>query len=121
MNNLFEDFPVYKKSLEIIEGIDLVCKTINTKEFYFLKDQIRRASSSIVLNIAEGSGKWTKKDKCNYYRISRASVFECMGALDLLKAYQLLDNQKIIELKTKLNEVAGDLQALIYSIEKRIK
>jgi hypothetical protein len=33
----------------------------------------------------------------------------------------LLDNQKIIELKTKLNEVAGDLQALIYSIEKRIK
>jgi four helix bundle protein len=121
MVNSFEDFPVYKKALESIEQVNNICNKVKCREFYFLKDQIRRASSSIVLNIAEGSGKWTKRDKINFYRISRASAFECIGALDLFKAYRLIEEQEYENVREKFGDVSGSLQALIYSIEKRIK
>ena len=68
MGSSFESFPVYKKALDSIKEVNLLCGQVKGREMYFLKDQLRRAASSIVLNLAEGSGKWTKKDKINYYR-----------------------------------------------------
>jgi len=119
MDKPFEGFPVYKKALDLAKDINVLCGRVRNRDFYHLKDQIRRASSSIVLNIAEGAGKWTKKDKMNYYRIARASAFESMGALDLFKAFMLGNKEGIESLKRELVEIAGDLQALIFSIEKR--
>lgn len=48
-----------------------------------LKDQLLRASSSIVLNLAEGSGKTTPKDKKKFYNISLGSLRECQAILEL--------------------------------------
>ncbi len=119
MDKPYEEFPVYKKALVLAKETNLLCKTVKNRGFDFLKGQLRRAISSVVLNIAEGSGKWTKKDKMNFYRIARASAFECVGALDLFKAYMLLDEQKTAGMKEDLIAIAGDLQALIFSVEKR--
>ncbi len=48
-----------------------------------LKDQMDRASSSVCLNLAEGSGKRTLKDKRKFYSISLGSLRECQSILDL--------------------------------------
>jgi four helix bundle protein len=53
---------------------------------YHLKDQFRRASSSVVLNLREGSAKPTKKDRKRFYFIALGSVRECEAILDLLNA-----------------------------------
>lgn len=45
----------------------------------YLRDQLRRASISVVINIAEGSGKFSKADKKNFYIIARGSVCECVS------------------------------------------
>jgi len=87
----YETFPVYKLALELIDEITVICKRVSSRDYLFIKDQIMRASSSIVLNIAEGAGKWTKKDKINFYRMSRGSAYECRAALDLFVKYRLLD------------------------------
>ena len=119
MDKPFAKFPVYQQALIAAKKVNLMCKRINSREFCFLKDQLRRAASSIVLNIAEGSGKWTKKDKINFYRIARASAHECSGALDLIIVYQLANEDNIKLYKREFERIAGDLQAMIFSIERR--
>ncbi|MFC1571865.1 four helix bundle protein [Candidatus Margulisiibacteriota bacterium] len=119
MDKPYSNFPVYKKALAAAKEVNLLCKCVEGRDFYFLKDQLRRAASSIVLNIAEGSGKWTKRDKVNFYRIARASAFECVGALDLISIYQLVEQQNKEKLKNELVKIAGEIQALIFGVEKR--
>jgi len=76
----FEKLTVYVKA-----------KEFNKKVFGFLEktkpdlttiDQLRRASFSIMLNIAEGSGRQSKAAKRNFYVISRESVSECVAIFD---------------------------------------
>ena len=49
-----------------------------------LRDQLMRASESVVLNIAEGAGRFSADDKRRFYRIACGSAMECTGALELL-------------------------------------
>jgi four helix bundle protein len=48
-----------------------------------LRDQLERASSSIVLNIAEGCGRFARPEKAHFYLIARGSAMECAGVLDV--------------------------------------
>lgn len=49
----------------------------------YLKTQLLRAASSIALNLAEGSGKPTARDRARFYAIALGSLRECQAALDL--------------------------------------
>ncbi|MBI3294524.1 MAG: four helix bundle protein [Deltaproteobacteria bacterium] len=59
----------------------LACKKLKLP--LFLKDQLLRASSSVALNVAEGSGKWTGKDQKRFYSIAYGSLRECEAILEL--------------------------------------
>lgn len=49
-----------------------------------LSDQLDRASISVVLNLAEGAGRSSRRDQARHYAIARGSAFECLAVLDLL-------------------------------------
>lgn len=49
------------------------------------RDQLRRASTSTPVNIAEGSGKTTRADQRRYYAIARGSAMECAAWLDVCR------------------------------------
>ena len=49
-----------------------------------LRDQLRRASASIPLNIAEATGKPTPRDRARFYAVARGFAFECGALLDVL-------------------------------------
>jgi four helix bundle protein len=51
----------------------------------YLRDQLRRASLSIVLNIAEGAGRFSPRDKARFYAMARGSACECAAVLDVLE------------------------------------
>jgi four helix bundle protein len=51
-----------------------------------VKNQLDRASTSIVLKIAEGNGKYTPKDRCRFFCIAHSSALECAAGLDILVA-----------------------------------
>ena len=48
-----------------------------------LADQLRRASTSIALNIAEGAGEYSPKDKAKFYRFAKRSAAECSAILEI--------------------------------------
>jgi four helix bundle protein len=56
-----------------------------------LRDQLDRASVSIVLNIAEGAGRTTGPDKAHFFAIARGSATESAAVMDLLLARGLVD------------------------------
>ena len=113
----FEKFNVYIKSEHYYSVILNIIS--NTKIDKNIKDQLKRASLSIVLNIAEGSGKYTKKDKKNFYIISRGSVNECVAILRILNIENKISKENFNKTYEYLLEIAKMLSALIKSIDKR--
>jgi four helix bundle protein len=110
----FQNLEVYKKA----KTFHVICKTLllqNRLDAY-VSNQLGRASFSVVLNIAEGSGKFSKADRRNYFVTARGSVFECVAILDMLS------DQKIIpveEFSFNLQK-ADELSRMLYSMIKNL-
>ena len=57
-------------------------------------DQLIRAAESVVRNIAEGAGRWSRADGSKHYKIARGEAMECAASLDVLKLRGLLAQQR---------------------------
>ena len=83
-------------------------------------DQIDRSSTSIPLNIAEGTGKFTVKDKNRYYDIARGSAVESAACLDVLLKRNRITIEENVKGKELLFEIVSMLIGLIKSNSDRI-
>ncbi|MFN6944539.1 MAG: four helix bundle protein [Cytophagaceae bacterium] len=79
----YQKLEVYQKAFLLNRKIYGFLKKDKDLPFY-IKNQLGKASLSIVLNIAEGSAKFGKKDRRNFFVISRGSAFEWASIMDLL-------------------------------------
>ncbi len=77
-----DSFDAYRVSLDACRAVAPIAPTLSAH----LKDQILRASSSVVLNIAEGFGSSSRGVKRRHYEIARGSAVECIAVLDLASA-----------------------------------
>jgi four helix bundle protein len=107
----FQKLEVYRKS----KAFHLECKNIiiNNKLDRYVNDQFGRASLSIVLNIAEGSGKFSKRDRRNYFIISRGSVFECVAIIEILSDQGIIDELELKNLMLQADELSRILFAIV--------
>jgi four helix bundle protein len=80
----FEDLDCYKLALKIVQEAYRVSQTLPADEKYNLISQIRRASVSITLNIAEGYGRYHYLDSLRFYYIARGSLEETLIGLSLV-------------------------------------
>ena len=78
-----------------------------------VKDQLDRASTSIPLNIAEGNGKYTPKDRCRFFDTAHGSALECAAGLDVLVAKSKLTPEQIRPGKERLQKIVRMLMGLI--------
>ena len=108
----FENLSVYKKAKTLNKEVLSFLKS-NQQINSFLKNQLKRASISIVINIAEGSGRFTKPDKKNFYIISRGSTYECVSILDIIKDEQEITELQFLDFYHKFEEVSKMLLGLI--------
>jgi four helix bundle protein len=82
---------VYHVALEL-HGL---CSTLVAALNRIVKDQLERASLSIVLNIAEAGGRRSRRDKARYYAIARGSATETAALLDVLALRRLASPEAI--------------------------
>ena len=110
----FEKFPVYINAQDFLFQIQPIFR--NKQINWNMRDQLYRASSSILLNIAEGAGKFSKKDKKNFYLIARGSVQECVAIIQLLYIEKNITNESFTNLHDQLSTMGKMLTGLIKSM-----
>src|SRR5215216_3303160 len=69
------------------------------------KDQLDRASTSIPLNIAEGNGKFSPKDRARFLEMARGSALECAACLDVLLVRKLASDEQVGPAKDRLARI----------------
>ena len=77
-----------------------------------LADQLRRASSSIAFNIAEGAGKNSRPDSARFYAMARGSALECGSILDVCRILAIADEQDANSAKDLLFEIVSMLSKM---------
>ena len=110
----FENLEVYKKAKELNNEILQLLKE-NKQIDLFIRNQLQRSSLSIVINIAEGSGRFSKPDKKNFYTISRGSVYESVSLLDIILDQKKINLKQYDYFKQKYETVSKMLFGLINS------
>lgn len=109
----FERLRIYQETLEFVKQIYLICKKFPKEETFALIDQLKRAVTSILLNIAEGQGRLSSKDKAHFLYISRGSIYEVMAVLDVALSLGFITQDQLIKLREKLFNILKQLNSLI--------
>ena len=88
----FEKLDLYQVAKE--QNLQVLKYIYTNKEIdEYIKDQWKRATLSIILNLAEGTGRMTNADKKHFLTISRSSVFESVAILDTIKGLNQIDEK----------------------------
>lgn len=114
----FEDLKVYREALSLTEDIHKLLDSFGRHCPRTIKDQLLRASVSITLNIAEGSGRWHKAEKKQFFWVARGSAFECVALFQIIFRKGLLRDEEHGEYYDRFSELAKMLSGLIRSVEK---
>jgi four helix bundle protein len=93
-----------------------IYKTLLVDYKYPLGSNLIRAAMSIANNLAEGSGKKSKREKSHYYGISFDSARECVSVLNVFKRQKLIDIERYLKLRKDSREITSMLRGLIDSL-----
>lgn len=113
----FEDLAVYKLSLKWVAVSNSISFDSNVRVRKTLHDQLSRATLSIPLNIAEGSGRFHNNERRQYFRIARGSIFECVAIIQVLKELKMLDGMCFEDCYKILDELSRMVSGLIKSVD----
>src|SRR5438046_10579470 len=89
-----EKLDVYRESIAFGGWVWEFIAAISAKAA--AKDQLDRASTSIPLNIAEGNGKFSAKDRARFLEMARGSALECAACLDVLLVRKLASEEQVV-------------------------
>lgn len=90
----FQTLSVWHKSVNYVDQMINIADSLPQKYQFSFGEQLRRASLSITNNIAEGSGRKTKKDSSQFYNFAKGSVYETISILAILNKRSLITLSK---------------------------
>ena len=109
----FEDIQAWKKARELNKEIyDTTQNSCFAKDFS-LRDQIRKASVSIMANIAEGFGRRSKKEFINFLNIAHGSAAEIQCHLYVALDQKYIGQETFLAIYDKVDEVSKMTQGFI--------
>jgi len=109
----FRTLRVWQEGIDFCKNVYFHVKSFPKFEETNIISQLRRASTSISTNIAEGCGKWGIKEEISYYRIAHGSVKECMSLIILSKELDYLTNEDFTKLFDQAEHISKMLTIFI--------
>lgn len=98
---MYKKLEIWKESVELIKIIYSLSEQLPKNEEYNLKSQLKRAVTSVSLNIAEGKGRQSKKDFAHFLNLATASLDEADAILSICEELDFLQNLSEIHEKNR--------------------
>ncbi|RYY83252.1 MAG: four helix bundle protein [Chitinophagaceae bacterium] len=105
--------PVYSSARKVVAEVYKATKEFPADERFALVQQIRRAATSVHLNIAEGCSRKSEQERKRYFEVSRGSLIEVDAALDIAADLEYVHKEQLTSLGTAIVETFKQLSALI--------
>src|SRR6266516_1342362 len=112
-----EKLDVYREAIDFWGWVGEFLASISAKAA--AKDQLDRASTNIPLNIAEGNGKFSTKDRARFFEMARGSALECAACLDVLIVRKLAKEEPLVAQKERLVRIVEMLVGLLRRFSDR--
>ena len=117
----FEDLQVWKKAIDFAKRvIDLSGNIETDRKHYRLIEQLESSSASIAMNIAEGKGRYSKKEFIQFLYIARGSLFETVTLMTIFYEKKWINDNQLQALRLEAVEIGKMLSSLISSIKKSL-
>lgn len=104
----FRNFKVYQDA-KLFHREIVMLVNIFPRHYWYLADQLRRSSLSVVLNIAEGSSRQSDKDFNRYISIALGSVDETIAGLEIAYDQKLLSEEKFAYFESSYELISKQL------------
>src|SRR5438270_8812013 len=112
-----EKLDVYREAIKFCGWVGEFLASISAKAA--AKDQLDRASTGIPLNIAEGNGKFSARDRARFFEMARGSASECAACLDVLLVRKLTKEELVAAQKEHLVRIVEMLVGLLRRFSDR--
>ncbi len=113
----YKELLVWQKSMLLVTEIYDITKSFPEEEKFGLTSQMCRSSVSIPSNIAEGWGRFSRKNYIQFLRVARGSLFELETQLLIAKELKYIKINTVSELENLIIEISKMLNSLIKKLE----
>jgi len=114
----FEELDVWQKAVSFSNAVINLTEKIETdRKHYRLIEQLEACSTSIALNIAEGKGRYSKKEFVKFLYVARGSLFETVTLLIIFFKNNWISEKQLNDAKSFADEIGKMLSGLINSIK----
>ena len=115
----FEDLRAFQRAIDLMVDVYTATETFPRHEVYGLRSQLRRASCSVVSNIAEGQGRLTYGEWRQLLSHARGSLYEVQAQVIASQRLDFLSTSAAEHLQKRIRLAARELAGLITWIRKR--
>jgi four helix bundle protein len=108
----FEKLEVWKESILLVKSIYELTDNFPDTEKFGLISQLRRASTSISSNLAEGTSRSTNKDKAHFTTLSFSSAMEVLNQLIIAKELNFINEKDYMGIRKQISKITNMLNSL---------
>ena len=116
----FRNMHVWQLAFKLVTKIYKMTSKFPSEEKFGMISDMRRAANSVAHNIAEGYGRYEKRDKTRFYKVSRGSCFELMSQALVAKELGYMDPDVSESLIDDNKNIIKELNSIIKTIESNM-
>lgn len=89
---MYKNLEIWKTSINLLKKVYIISEQLPKSEEYNLKSQLKRAITSVPLNIAEGKCRASSKEFAHFLNIASASLYEVDAILNICIELEFFNN-----------------------------